>query len=100
MRELFARELGNLQEVFPELVVLLAQRRLRLHVDGAVLGFALALRGTNRDTQPASGAIFRRNLQRVLQLGELAPLGDSRLEAFRRVIDRAGIVNLSPDDRV
>ncbi len=100
VRELLARELGNLQEVVPVLVVLLAQRRLRLHVDGAVLGLALALGRADRDAQPATGAIFRRHLQRVLQLGEFAPLGDRRLEAFGRVIDAAGIVNLGANDGV
>ena len=100
VRELLARELGDLQEVVPILVVLLAQRRLRLHVDGAVLGLALALGRADRDAQSASGAIFRRHLQRVLQLGELAPLGHCRLEAFGSVIDAAGIVDLGANDGV
>ena len=87
VRELLARQLRDGQEVVPVLVVLLAQRRLRLHVDGAVLGFALALGRAHRDAQSAAGAIFRRDLQGVLQLGEFAPLGNRSLEALGRMID-------------
>ena len=100
VRELLTRELWDLLEVIPPLVVLLAQRRLGLHVDGAMLGLALALRGTDRNAQAASGAIFRRHLQRVLQLGELAPLRHRRLESLRLVIDIAGIEDLGTNDRV
>src|SRR5271165_4741846 len=48
VRDLFAPEFWNRQEVLPVLVVLLANRRLRFHVDGLVLGLALALRRAHR----------------------------------------------------
>src|SRR5271167_2619489 len=98
MRELVTREFGNLEKVIPVLIVLLAQFWLRLHVDGAVLGLALALGRADRDAQPAPGAIFRRHLQRVFQLRKFAPLGDRRLEAFGSVIDSTGIIDLGAND--
>ena len=64
-----------------------------------MLGLALALCRADSDTEAAAGAIFRSNLQRVLQLGELAPLGNRSLEAFGRVIECA-VVNLGANDRV
>ncbi len=97
---LVARQLRDGEEVIPVLVVFLAQRRLRLHIDSAVFGFALALRRTNRHAQSATGAIFRRDLQGVFQIREFTPLGNCRLEAFGSMIGDVAVVNLGANNGV
>ena len=75
VREAVAIEFGNRQEKIPILALGLAQRRLVGHVDGLVLHFALALCRANFHAEAAAGAIFRRDLERVAEVGKIPPAG-------------------------
>jgi hypothetical protein len=67
--KLLARNLRQSEEELPVAGFALAKGRLRDHVDGLVLGFALGLGRAGLDAERAAGAIFRRNLQGVLVAG-------------------------------
>src|SRR5208282_3930216 len=79
-----AIKLWNLEEEFPVLPLRLAQRRLRNHVDRFQAGLALVLYGTDVDADAASGAVFRRNL-------------DGVLEGRRRALQLLWVVDLDAD---
>ncbi len=82
-RKLLARSLGQGEEEVPVAGFALANLRLRDHVDGPVLGFALGLGRAGFDAESAAGAVFSGNLQGVLGICKLLPLGLGGLEGRR-----------------
>ena len=83
VRDALAVKLGQAHEKVPVDAFCLTQRRLHFHVDGFVLDFALALGRADFHTQPAAGAVFRRDLQRVTQRFIFTPAGFRGLERGR-----------------
>ena len=100
MRELVPVGVRKFSEEVPIRALSLTKWRLRLHIDGFVFCLALALYRANLDAEFASGAVFRRNLQRVTQTVKLPPARPFRFETFRRISQQLSIVNLCPNDRV
>ena len=99
-RKLVARNLRKAEEEFPVVGFALAQLRLGRHVDGLVLGCALGLGRAGFDAESASGAIFRCNLQGVLEGGEVLPLGRGGLEGSRCRGKQIAGIDLGANDSV
>src|SRR5262249_3162358 len=98
--ELGAIDFGEVEEVLPVFALGLAQRWLRLHVDGFVAGVALAFYRADVDADGATGAVFRSDLESVVVVLHALPLGLSPLEGCRGFIAEFGRVDLGADDGV
>ena len=94
MRNAVAIKFGKPQEVFPIEAFGLAQRVLRLHIDGLMFYFGFALRRANLHAQFATGAIFRRHLERVTEGLKLAPTGFGGLKGCWFVAEQSRVIHL------
>ena len=83
--EMVAVEIGQAREKFPIRAFGLAQRSLRLHIDGLVFRLAFAFYRADFHAESAARAVFRRDLERITQGFQLAPARLGGLECCRGV---------------
>src|ERR1039458_9842454 len=88
------------QEEVPIAAFLVADGRLRRHIDCLLLGFTLAFRRADFHAQPATGTIFRSNLQHVAHMRALFPASHRGAEAIRRSGEQGRLGHLSANHRV
>ncbi len=98
--ELGAIHVRQREEEIPVFDLLLADGRLRRHVDRPQPRLGLVLGRADLDAQRTAGAIFRRDLQRVGQAGKFLPLGRRVLERRRRILEPRRVIDFGADDRV
>ena len=92
--------LGQVEEERVVLALGLAQRRLRMHVDGLVLGIGLVFGRTEHHAEGAAGAILGRDLDRVLRAGIVGRPEVDRLEGGGRLLQESRLIDLDADRRV
>ena len=95
-----AVQFRDLEEEVPVVALGHAQRRLRHHVDRLEPCFGLVLDRTNLDADAATGAIFRRHLNRVLEALPFFVAGLGGFERLRSALQFFRVVNLDADDRM
>src|SRR5215510_3490217 len=91
---------GNRQIEIPILSLLLAQRRLRRHIDRFEPRLRFVLRRTNIHTNAAARAVFGRDLNGVFHSLPFAILRVARFEGGRRAGEMLRVVHLDADHTV
>src|SRR6478672_1497091 len=96
--ELLAIEFRQAKKEFPVLCFALSNRRLWNHIQRFVAGVSLALCRAYIHAKSTTGAVFRRNLERVLHTSQVFPARGCGKERIRSADELLIVIDLGADD--